>query len=61
MLPQLPRLVHQALAHPPAPDLAPQLAKLVRAQRQQGHWLALIAVLLALLLLSRYFGPYLGP
>jgi ubiquinone biosynthesis protein len=60
MLPQLPRLVHQALARPAAPAVAPQLAKLVRTQRQQNRLLAIIVVLLTALLLSQYFGPQLG-
>ncbi|MQM30763.1 MAG: ubiquinone biosynthesis regulatory protein kinase UbiB, partial [Candidatus Accumulibacter phosphatis] len=60
MLPQLPRLVHQALARPVAPEVAPQLAKLVRTQRQQNRLLAIIVVLLTALLLSQYFGPQLG-
>lgn len=48
-LPQLPRLVHQSLARPPAADLQPQLDRLIAAQRQQNRWLAIIALLLALL------------
>ncbi len=47
-IPQLPRLVHQTLATP-RPDLQPQLAALIAAQRQQNRWLAIIALLLALL------------
>jgi ubiquinone biosynthesis protein len=54
ILPQLPRLVHQALAQAKAPDLAPLLADLARTQRQQRRLLSLIAVLLAALLLSQY-------
>jgi ubiquinone biosynthesis protein len=53
-LPQLPRLVHQVLAQAKAPDLAPLLAELVRSQRQQGRWLAVIAALLAALLAIHY-------
>ena len=48
-LPQLPRLVHQALARPPRADLEVQLEALVRAQRQQNRWLLIIALLLALI------------
>jgi len=54
ILPQIPRLVHQALAQAKAPDLAPLLADLARTQRQQRRLLSLIAVLLAALLLSQY-------
>jgi len=54
MLPQLPRLVHQALAQPKRSDLAPLLAELARTQRRQARWLAIIAALLAALLLSHY-------
>ena len=54
-LPQLPRLVHQALARPPAPDTAPLLAAIAGAQRQQNWLLGVIAVLLAALLASQYF------
>lgn len=53
-LPQLPRLVHQSLAAPPAPDLAPQLEKLLQAQRVQSRWLAAISVLLAAVLAWPY-------
>ncbi len=48
-IPQLPRLVHQALANPTKADLQPQLAQLIAAQHQQNRWLAIIALLLALL------------
>jgi ubiquinone biosynthesis protein len=50
MLPQLPRLVHQALARDPAPDLRPQVERLIAVQRQQNVWLAVISMLLAALL-----------
>jgi ubiquinone biosynthesis protein len=53
-LPQLPRLVYQALAQPKAPDLAPLLAELARTQRQQRRLLGVIALLLAALLASQY-------
>jgi ubiquinone biosynthesis protein len=49
-LPQLPRLAYQALARPPAPDLQPQIERLVAAQGWRNFWLALIALLLAGLL-----------
>ena len=49
-VPQLPRLIHQALAREPAPDLQPLLERLVTAQRRQNLWLAVIALLLAALL-----------
>lgn len=48
-LPQLPRLVHHALAQPAKLDLHPQLECLIAAQQQQNRWLAIIALLLALL------------
>ncbi len=48
-IPQLPRLVHQALAQPAKADLQPQIEQLIAAQRQQNRWLAVIALLLALL------------
>ena len=53
-LPQLPRLVYQALAERKEPDLTPLLAELTRTQRQQRHLLSAIAVLLAALLVSQY-------
>ncbi|MGE5471705.1 MAG: ubiquinone biosynthesis regulatory protein kinase UbiB [Bacteroidota bacterium] len=46
-LPQLPRLVHQALARPAKADLQPQLERLIAAQQQQNRWLVIIALLLA--------------
>jgi len=49
-LPQLPRLIHQRLAEPAKGDLQPQLDRLIAAQRQQNRWLAVIALLLALLI-----------
>ena len=49
-IPQLPRLVHQALAQPAKADLQPQIDRLIAAQHQQNRWLAVIALLLALLL-----------
>lgn len=53
-LPQLPRLAHQQLAQPPRVDLQPQLTALIAAQNRQNRWLAVIALMLALLLGSRY-------
>ncbi len=53
-VPQLPRLVHQALAQPAKADLQPQLERLIAAQRVQNRWLAAIALLLAALLGARY-------
>ncbi|MCE1182389.1 MAG: ubiquinone biosynthesis regulatory protein kinase UbiB, partial [Rhodocyclales bacterium] len=49
-LPQLPRLIHQALAQPAKADLAPQLERLIATQKAQNRWLALIALLLAALI-----------
>ena len=49
-LPQLPRLIHQALAREPAADLQPQIERLIAAQRGQNFWLAIIALLLAMLI-----------
>ncbi|WP_310491586.1 ubiquinone biosynthesis regulatory protein kinase UbiB [Dechloromonas sp.] len=48
-IPQLPRLVHQALAQPAKTDLQPQIDRLIAAQQQQNRWLSIIALLLALL------------
>lgn len=45
-LPQLPRLVHQALSREPAAELAPILAELNATQCRQNRLLALIALLL---------------
>ena len=54
-LPQLPRLVHQALRREPAAELAPLLSEIASAQRRQNLLLGLIAALLAALLAVRYF------
>lgn len=54
-MPQLPRLVHQALSRERAADLLPAVNELARAQRQQNRLLALIAVLLAAFLAAHYF------
>jgi len=53
-LPQLPRLVHQALAAPRHTDPQPQLERLIATQRRQNLLLAVIALLLAALLASQY-------
>ena len=49
-VPQLPRLIHRALAREPAADLQGQLERLIAAQKQQSRWLAAIALLLAALI-----------
>lgn len=49
-LPQLPRLVHQNLARPPAADLQPIVNGLVQEQKRQNRWLMLIVLLLAFLI-----------
>ena len=49
-LPQLPRLVHQALARPAAADLAPQMERLIAEQQRQNRWLAILAILIAVLI-----------
>ncbi|HNJ76684.1 MAG TPA: ubiquinone biosynthesis regulatory protein kinase UbiB, partial [Azospira sp.] len=54
-LPQLPRLVHQALSRPAAPDLSPFLAQIAAGQRRQNTLLALIAALLAGILVAPFF------
>jgi ubiquinone biosynthesis protein len=46
-LPQLPRLVHEALRQPRSGDLSEPLAQLLREQHRQTYLLAAIAVLLA--------------
>ncbi|MFZ4537382.1 ubiquinone biosynthesis regulatory protein kinase UbiB [Propionivibrio sp.] len=53
-LPQLPRLLHQALNREKPGELAPLVAELASAQRQQNLLLGLIAVLLAALLIVNY-------
>jgi len=53
-LPQLPRLVHQALARPLAPDNSALLAEIAGAQRRQNRLLGLIALLLAALIASQH-------
>ncbi|MEO9134983.1 MAG: ubiquinone biosynthesis regulatory protein kinase UbiB [Casimicrobiaceae bacterium] len=45
-LPELPRLLHQRLSEPPASDMA--LKAMARAQQSRNRWLAVIAVLLAI-------------
>jgi ubiquinone biosynthesis protein len=54
-MPQLPRLMHQALTREKPAELAPALGELVAAQRRQNIWLGLIALLLAALLAAHYF------
>ena len=54
-LPQLPRLVHQALSRDNSTALPPLLAELVVTQRRQNRLLGLIAVLLAAVLAFQYF------
>jgi ubiquinone biosynthesis protein len=54
-LPQIPRLVHQALSRPPAADLSPLLAEIAAGQRQQNALLAVIAALLAGILAAPFF------
>jgi ubiquinone biosynthesis protein len=56
-LPQIPRLVHQALSRPPAPDLSPLLAELAAGQHRQNALLAVIAALLAGILIAPYLLP----
>jgi ubiquinone biosynthesis protein len=58
-LPQLPRLVHQALARPATPDSTPLLSAIIETQRQQNRLLGVIALLLAGLLASLLTGRYL--
>ncbi|MCL2830279.1 MAG: ubiquinone biosynthesis regulatory protein kinase UbiB [Betaproteobacteria bacterium] len=48
-LPQLPRLMHQALSAPPPPDYPELLTRLIATQKRQNRLLALIAALLAAL------------
>jgi ubiquinone biosynthesis protein len=55
IVPQFPRLMHQALTREPAAELAPILAELVVAQRRQNRLLGVIAVLLAVSLAIQYF------
>jgi ubiquinone biosynthesis protein len=49
VLPQLPRLVHQALARGAQASANEDMAALLREARRRNHWLAAIAALLALL------------
>ena len=56
-LPQIPRLVHQALSRPPAADLSPLLAEIAAGQRRQNALLAAIVVLLAGILIAPYLLP----
>jgi ubiquinone biosynthesis protein len=45
-LPQLPRLIYQALAAPPQADLREELARIAEAQRRHNRWLMAGAVIL---------------
>jgi ubiquinone biosynthesis protein len=47
ILPQLPRLLHQALSREAAPRSDPTLTQLLHQKRAQARWLAVIAALLA--------------
>ena len=49
MLPQLPRLLHQALAQQASAEAAGHARALLREQRRQNRLLALITALLALI------------
>ena len=49
ILPQLPRLVHQALARQPSAEASLELAELLREERRRNRLLAVIALLLALI------------
>ena len=53
-LPQLPRLLHQALNRDKPTELAPLLGELAAAQRRQNRLLGLIAALLVVLLVCQY-------
>jgi len=55
MLPQLPRLVHQALARNNSAAIAPLLADLAVSQRRQNRLLGAIAALLAIMVAIQYF------
>ena len=57
MLPQLPRLLHQALSQQASPQAAEEAAALLRERRRQTRALIVIAVLLALLAGLLYFLP----
>ena len=57
MLPQLPRLLHQALSQQASPRAAAEAAALLRERRRQTRLLAVIAVLLALLVAAVILVP----
>ncbi|OGA45959.1 MAG: ubiquinone biosynthesis regulatory protein kinase UbiB [Betaproteobacteria bacterium RIFCSPLOWO2_12_FULL_62_58] len=57
MLPQLPRLLHQALSQQASPRSAEDAAALLRERRRQTRILAAIAVLLALLVAAVIWAP----
>jgi ubiquinone biosynthesis protein len=50
VIPQMPRLLHQQLAHPPHLQLAEELQHLTREQRRQTLWLRIIGITLLSLL-----------
>ena len=54
-VPQLPRLIHQALRRDKPAELAPILAELAATQRRQNRLLGLIALLLLAFLIIPYF------
>ncbi len=57
IFPQLPRLVHQALARQADPEAGPGLAELLREAQQRNRLLAVIALLLALIAACLIFTP----
>ncbi|MDK9723758.1 MAG: ubiquinone biosynthesis regulatory protein kinase UbiB [Sterolibacteriaceae bacterium MAG5] len=56
-LPQLPRLVHQALARDSSARLAEEIARLRATEARRNRWLALISALLAGLLAAVLLAP----
>ena len=61
ILPQLPRLAHQTLKIEPWNRVEQGMILLLTAQRRRNYWLALIAVLLAVLSGWVIFSPYFLP
>jgi ubiquinone biosynthesis protein len=57
LLPQLPRLLHQALSQQANPQPSPEAAALLRERRRQTRLFAAITVLLALLTAALLFAP----
>jgi ubiquinone biosynthesis protein len=57
VLPQLPRLLHQALAQQASAEAAAHAAALVRERQRQTRYLAAIALLLALVAVALIFVP----